>query len=113
VTDCEAMLAEFLNAFRREGERVALRTFPPKGGKGEALKIDVSLGELGDLAPLQDRLRDLNNRLGVYFVVNPGAESSIFDNLRQIIDLGARTLERAYSVKSHSAYLARKPSTPP
>jgi len=74
VTDRAPMLSEFLNAFRREGERVALRTFPPKGRKGEALKIDVSLGEVGDLASLQDRLRDLNKGLGVYFVVNPGGQ---------------------------------------
>ena len=68
------LIADFLTPFRREGEAVSLRTFPPKGGKGEALKIDASLPELGDLSPLQDRLRDLNKKLGVYFVVNPGGQ---------------------------------------
>lgn len=65
-------ITDFLRVFRQDGEPVNLRTFPPRGAEGEALKIDVTLDDLATDQALQQRLKDLNQRVGIYFVVNVG-----------------------------------------
>lgn len=64
----------FLNPFRVAGEPVNLRAFPPHGAKGEAIKIRTTLDDLATDQSLQQRLQNLNQRLGIYYVVNAGGD---------------------------------------
>lgn len=90
------MIADFLSPFRLDGEVVSLRTFPPRGRTGEALKFDATLAELGDLAPLAERLCDLNKRVGIYFIPNVGGQDdkSIWKHSRNRRAYAAQRLRR-------------------
>jgi hypothetical protein len=69
-------LTDFLSAFfPDEIEPIHLRVFPPKGGSGTAVKITTSRRQLTTDRNLQQRLKNLNQTLGIYFVVNSGGDT--------------------------------------
>jgi len=64
---------EFLLAFFSESDRVRIRAIPPDR-KGRATIQVVTPGQVAHATSVQNRLRKLNERCGIYFVVNSGGD---------------------------------------
>jgi hypothetical protein len=103
VTD---FLAEF---YPDEAEPIWLRTFDakglPKGTHGYVQKIETCRAELATDRALQNKLKGINQKQGIYFVVNAGGNADTdIDRINAIFcEMDDKTIEEQHDILDHTS----------